>query len=89
MEDIIRDLLVRRPFLPFRVTLGGRVPSHHEVTDPELAELAPSVLRLYRRDSAAPGGKSWTSVLSLRHVATLEITRVDTPFVVTAGGDGA
>jgi hypothetical protein len=86
VTEIIRDLLARRPFIPFRVTLAGKVPAYHEVTDPELAELTPSVLRLYRRDPAAPGGKSWTSVLSLLHVATIEITRADTPFVVPAGG---
>lgn len=86
MTEVIRAYLDRRPFVPFRVTLGGKVPSPHDITDPGLAELTPSVLRLYRADPAAPGGRQMTAMLSLQHVAIVEEIGTDQPFVVTGPG---
>lgn len=86
MTELIRELLDRRPFVPFRITMGGKVPSHYDVTDPGSAELTPSVVRLYRPDPAAPDGRQWAAVLALEHVAAVDTTAADHPYVVPAGG---
>lgn len=84
VTELIRELLARRPFVRFRVTLtGGHT---QDVTDPDLAEVDRDVLRVYYRDPSAPGGKRWAAVVSLDHVVAVDTTEADHPFVVPAGG---
>ncbi|MBX9580928.1 MAG: hypothetical protein K2X87_11520 [Gemmataceae bacterium] len=83
MTEIIRELLARRPFVPFRITLTGR--STQDVTDPDWAEIDRDVLRLYRPDPAAPGGRRWAAVVSLDHVVAVDTTDADPPIIIPAG----
>ena len=82
MIDRIREMLARRPFTPFRITLiGGSVA---DVTNPDMAEITSDVLRLYRPDPDHPGMRLWSSLLALQHVNSVETIEHEYPFIVEA-----
>ena len=79
-REVIESMLTQKPFLPFRLSMTDR--SVHEVRDPAWVELGESVLTFYRPDPPAPDGRTWTRMLALRHITSLEILRCDAPTVV-------
>jgi hypothetical protein len=80
MDDVVRQLLAQRPFLPFRISMTSRTV--YLVEEPDLAVVRNGVVDIYRRKPGSPNGRELAATLSSDHIVSIT-EEDDGPVVVT------